>query len=116
MTSEKTFTSKLGTTRAGPRSRIWLEGQRLIDAGFTPGYHYDAIWTERTLTLIVGEAAVRAVPSNVECLEQRKVSGKAAKPIIDIVGARVLATFGERAERVSVAYGAGVITIRAEAA
>lgn len=108
--AEKTFTSKLGTTRAGPRSRIWLEGQRLIAAGFRPGAQYTAVWTERTLLLLLGDGPL---PKRVEVAEVRTVSGKDAKPIIDIVGARVAETFGSRAERVSVSYGVGIITIRA---
>lgn len=112
MTIAQVFTSKLGTTRAGTRSRIWLEGARLKAAGFKAGTRYLAVWTDRTLTLTAGASA----SGTDENREVRKVSGKDenAKPIIDIVGQRVIDTFGARAERVRVSYGDGVITIRAD--
>lgn len=100
----ETFTTKLGTTRSGERSRIWIEGKRVAAAGFTPGHLYFAVWTPATLTLYVAG-------QEKEIGEQRKVSGKGDKPIIDIVGERVNHTFGA-GTHVRVSYGDGVITIR----
>lgn len=101
----ETFTSKLGKTRAGPRSRIWIEGKRVAAAGFTPMMKYWAVWTPATLTLFTS-------PYNEHSYaEERKVSGKGDKPIIDIVGVRVNDTFGA-GTHVRVSYGDGVITIR----
>lgn len=108
----ETFTAKLGTTRRGPRSRIWLEGKRLTAAGFTPGQQYTAIWTDNALLLMVG---VGSLPARVTHAEERKVSGKGDKPIMDIVGERVTSTFGH-GERVKVTYSAGLIRITGEAA
>lgn len=35
-----TFTTVLGTNKKVPKSRIWIEGKRLVDAGFTVGARY----------------------------------------------------------------------------
>lgn len=116
-TANETSAHKLGKTRAGERSRVWLEGDRLKRAGFTAGKHYTAQWLPATLILraVGSESAARDYAEGREdAIEVRKVSGKEGKPIIDIVGARVFETFGARAERVRVSYADGVITIRAE--
>ena len=61
------------------KPRIWIEGNRLLSAGFTRNSYY----TVRrgaghiTLSLVTGEAGER---------ETRKVSGKLDRPIIDISG------------------------------
>jgi hypothetical protein len=104
--SDKTFSSKLGTTRAGPRTRIWLEGNRLLAHGFTHGSHFERAWSDGKLVL------TRVSPALFEQLlrdHRGTVAGSAARPIIDIATERVATTFN--GERVKVAYRAGRITI-----
>lgn len=106
-----TFQTKLGTTRAGERSRIWLEGARLTAAGFKPGMQFLKAWGAGSLVLATCtskqfEAAGRD--------ERGTVSGKDAKPIIDITGAHVRDTFGA-GSHVSVTYAHRTITITTNA-
>ena len=110
MTTPIKFSSKLSTTRAGKRSRIWLQGKRLIAAGFKPGSKYAAIWTAATLQLSLRVEALAKV--NAGEAQVRKVSGKGETPIIDIVGEQVVETFGKHCETVSVTYDDGLVTIR----
>ncbi len=106
----ETTTNKLGKTRAGIRTRIWLEGKRLIAAGFTPGKVYTAAWGKNDLVLSLDRDA-KPLPYT-EHTDERLVSGReTGKPIIDIAGARVFATFGDR-ESVTVTYSDGVIHIQ----
>lgn len=86
-----TFTTKLGkTSKAGERTRIWLEGKRLTAHGFNPGDHFERLWGEGRLTLVhCTEAHFATLPRD----RKGTVSGKADKPIIDVVGARVAETF-----------------------
>jgi hypothetical protein len=98
--------AKLGTTRAGEQTRIWLEGNRLLSAGFKPGSLYLKSWGVGSLVLtICTQAQFDANPRDI----RGKVSGKEGKPIIDIVGQRVRDTFD--GPRVDVAYGHRTITI-----
>jgi hypothetical protein len=107
MNPDKTFTTKLGTTRAGERTRIWIEGNRLIAHGFYCTAQLQRIWSEGKLVLrIIDDVAFAALP----VAERGTVSGKDGKPIIDITGARVSQTFGA-ATHVTVTYRAGRITI-----
>ena len=104
-----TFTTKLGTTRAGPRTRIWIEGQRLLDAGFVPGMCFTKTWNDVTgkLTLACITAAYAAqLPRAVV----GRVSSKGTKPIIDITGAKVAEFFGQ-GETVNVLYRPNTIII-----
>lgn len=97
-------THKVGPSRGVARSRIWLEGDRVLAAGFAPGMMYTREWTADTLTLALGEGEGRAT--------RGKVSGKGEKPILDIVGDKVREVFGAHCERVEVSYEAGRITVR----
>ena len=106
MASDKVFTTKLGTTRAGERSRIWIEGKRLTAHGFTPGVVFVKQWSEGKLALVADLALVDAAPSK-DC---GTVSGKGDKPIIDITGTLVRDTFG-MGSHVTVTYRASRITI-----
>lgn len=97
------FTTKLGKSKGNARSRIWLQGARLIDAGFKPGLAYGATWTSDTLKL---ELSIKDGQ-----IEQRRVTGTTRGPVIDIVGAHVVQVFGIVCDRVDVTFKAGVITI-----
>lgn len=106
-----TFKTKLGTTRAGERSRIWIEGARLVAHGFTAGAFFHRAWADDKLTLrLISEAEYLAAAG----VERGKVSGKAGKPIIDITGELVRDTFGT-GTHVNVKYAPGRITITREA-
>jgi hypothetical protein len=96
--STVTFSAKLGTSRAGDRTRIWLEGKRLETAGWNAGQHFERRWYDDALTLVqVDAAAFEALPRDA----RGTVSGKPGRPVIDLVGARIAETF--KGERVAVA-------------
>ena len=61
-------------------ARIWIEGARLTRAGFNPGDMFE-IWeyAPRDLRLSL-------TPSGADGVKLRKVSGKEARPIIDLAG------------------------------
>jgi len=106
MASDKVFQTKLGTTRAGERTRIWLEGKRLIAHGFNHAECVAREWSDGKLVLrAVGRATWEALPRD----EKTTVAGNAARPIIDIATERVATTFS--GSHVRVAYRAGHITI-----
>ena len=85
-----TFEHKLGKTRAGEGTRIWLEGKRLIDHGFTHGSHVRREWHEGKLRLAVVDAGTFAALPRVE---RTTVAGSPERPIIDIVGVAVREAF-----------------------
>jgi hypothetical protein len=104
------FTTKLGkTSKAGERTRIWIEGARLIKAGFEPGTLYRRNWDADA-----GRLTLRVIDQThfdeLARDEKGTVSGKGAKPIIDIVGSRVRDMFGE-GDTVTVEYHRHVIHI-----
>jgi hypothetical protein len=85
-----TFEHKLGKTRAGEGTRIWLEGNRLTEHGFAHGVHVQRLWDEGRLKLAVVDAATfEALPRN----ERTTVAGSAARPVIDITGVAVREAF-----------------------
>jgi hypothetical protein len=105
------FESKLGPAKGVQRSRIWIEGKRLVDAGFTVGQYFVKEWKGRpdspdklVLVLLADDDVINTAPC--------KVSGKGDKPIIDITGALVYDVFGDYFEKVEVAYYPGRIEIR----
>jgi hypothetical protein len=103
-----TFKTKLGTTRAGERTRIWIEGARLTAHAFSVGKRFSRKWTPATLTLeLISEAEFE----KLSVADRGTVSGKDEKPIIDVTGQKVGATFGA-GTHVAVSYARGVITIR----
>lgn len=92
MSKASTFTHKLGKTRAGEGTRIWLEGKRLIDHGFTYGSTFARDWNDTrdvlTITLCTPEQ-FDALPRDA----RGRVSGSDARPVIDIVGQHVAQMF-----------------------
>jgi hypothetical protein len=105
------FTSKLGTAKGKAKSRIWIEGKRLINAGFTPGKYYIDAPGESWLHLHLLNETDIIEPGQTP----RKVSGKGANPIIDLTGQWVFEMFGKDFERVSVEYRPGLIIIKGAA-
>jgi len=69
---------KVGASKRVPQSRIWIEGRRLISAGFVRGARYDVLWTAAGASLTLSPAG-----------GARKVAGTSDRPIIDITGASV---------------------------
>jgi len=94
-----TFTSKIGTSRQIPASRVWIEGTRLVRAGFVVAARYTLVEVDGTLVLTLAETGAR------------KVSGKGEKPIIDITGDTIRRVFVGR-PTVTVDYTDGRIVIR----
>lgn len=95
MTSSLT---KISTARRVERSRIWLEGQRLLDHGFTHKSGFALDW--RTWGLKIHQTDDG----------DRHVAGTPHRPIIDITGKLVRETFGEN-PYVSVSFREGEILI-----
>lgn len=102
----ETVRHKVGTSRGVERSRIWLEGNRVLAAGFAVGMHFERIWNDAEGVLVLrvtGAKGPRATSGTV--------SGKGERPILDIVGERVREVFGKYSDRVDVRYGVGQIAI-----
>lgn len=96
------FKTVLGTNHKVARSRVWIEGNRLVEAGFKVGARY-----HRTTSGVTGDGiTLRLAPDG-----KYKVSGKGEKPIIDITGEAVRKTF-PTGDTVDVIYSPGVIVIR----
>jgi hypothetical protein len=94
----ETFTSKIGAARQIPGSRVWIEGARLVRAGFVVGARYALSETDGVLVLTL-------TPEG-----KRRVSGKGDKPIIDITGDLIRRVFARRPS-VLVDYSVGTIRI-----
>jgi hypothetical protein len=99
----ETFTTTLGPARRVPRSRIWIEGARLVRAGFAVGDRYYVVTTDDAITLVPGVSSDPVYPT-------RTVSGKGTKPIIDLTGQWIRDQFPQ-SDAVDVVYDAGLITI-----
>lgn len=98
------------------RSRIWLERDRLVRAGFTHGKTFRKTWRENSLVLEVASNASDADTfRKLPRLEFGTVCGSKERPIVDIVGAKVRETFGKHAQ-IAVSFDEGRITIRSERA
>ena len=70
---------KIGVNRG--KRRLWIEGLLLVTAGFKPQDHYNIIYSRNLVKLVKDSAG------------NRKVSGKGAKPIIDIIGSEITKMF-----------------------
>lgn len=112
-TNSNVLISKLGKTRAGERSRIWLEGKRLLAYGFTKGTPF-AITTDAWQSE-PRRWYVRVGPPNPICapIKTGTVAGTAERPIIDTVGALVLQWFGTKGPTVRCEFHKGLIIIEA---
>jgi len=91
---------KVGASKRVPQSRIWVEGRRLIGAGFVHGARYDVVWNVLGATLTLSSAGAR------------KVAGTIDRPIIDITGEKVRALCATLCtDRVIIIYSAQKIEI-----
>ncbi|MGN6556206.1 MAG: hypothetical protein ACTHLW_21050 [Verrucomicrobiota bacterium] len=91
------FKTVLGTNHGKPKSRIWIEGKRLVEAGFTVGTRYNRELFENAIRLGIHPEG------------KFKVSGKGYKPIIDITGSAVTDRF--TGTHVNVRFEPSCITI-----
>lgn len=91
------ITTKLGTNKGAPRSRVWIEGARLTAAGFTVGARYHRTAFENAIRL------------QLHADGPYKVSGKGEHPIIDITGKVVTERF--TGSHVRVTFQASTISI-----
>ncbi len=102
----------IGTNHQKAMSRIWIEGKRLVESGFTVGKKYNRTYNTTTENGQDFRIFLKLHPEG-----KYKVSGKGEKPIIDISGGIVREVFpdtGDDTARqvVEVVYGEGVITIQ----
>ncbi len=92
------MTNQQYTVRANKgRARIWIEGARLSAAGFTHHATYNVTSANSATILTLASDG------------KRKVSGAAARPIIDLCG-KSCAPF-ETGDDVSITYQQGTIVI-----
>jgi hypothetical protein len=94
----KTQLTIIGTNHGKGTSRIWLEGKRLVEAGFEVGTRYDRLQTAKNLP---NETLLEWITLKANPKGKFKVSGKGDKPIIDISGGAVTDTFAEHISRSS---------------
>ena len=87
----QTADRKIGQNRG--RSRLWIEGKLLTEAGFAHGDRWDLV--ANSIGLII-----QRIPSG-----KRKISGKPGRPVIDILAASLGAC--EDAQRVKLTYAPG---------
>ena len=99
----ETFRTVLGTNHKKPKSRIWIEGERLKAAGFTVGTRYNRTVHRKP------DATVNHIVLTLAADGKFKVSGKGEKPIIDITGSTVTELF--TGTHVLVQVEIGIITI-----
>lgn len=97
----ETFRTVLGTNHKKPKSRIWIEGQRLKAAGFTVGVRYHRVREHENS----GGGLFLMLSENGKYV----VSGKGDKPIIDITGSIVTELF--TGTHVNVEFKQGLIEI-----
>ena len=97
--------TKLGAAKKIPRSRIWIEGERLTRAGFTHGTRVSALWLASGSLWLYPDDDLSG-----DAVTHHKVAGTPERPIIDITGARVRDTFPD-VERVTVTFFPGRIEI-----
>ena len=102
--------TKVGPNRGKPNQRVWIEGQNVLNSGFSRGRHYVRhVDTSGTITLeLIATADVGYYKA--QGLRAYKVSGKDSSPIIDIVGKQIEKLYGDL-DSVSVRYYAGSIEI-----
>jgi hypothetical protein len=103
----KTFTHRLGKSRAGDGTRVWLEGKRLSAHGFIHKAPCERKWSEGKLVIrVVTQEAFDALERN----NRTTVAGSVDRPIIDITGEAVAAAFPSGLVTVTWSQGRCVIT------
>lgn len=95
--------ARIGSDKRGT-ARIWLEGRRLLRAGFFPAARYEISLDESTRTITLSLAA------NGERLVSRKMRGDVELPVIDIANGKLLDTF-DGLESVKIRFEDGAVII-----
>ena len=88
------------------RPRVWIEGKRLVLAGFNRGCLFNVVVGDRGLTLT-------KVFRLWDVEGSRKVSGKGERPLIDLVGALLTQANLKSGDHVIINYKANSISIEA---
>lgn len=87
---QTSFAHALGGTRAGAGTRLWLEGKRLSANGFHHRLLVQRTWSANRLVLaIVDSDTWNRLPR----ANRTTIAGTIDRPIIDITGQIVRATF-----------------------
>jgi hypothetical protein len=112
MNSKKVQVAKLFRSKGVDASHIWLEGDRLVEAGFTAGVEYLQTWYKDKLVLTKANASGQFVHEHepVKTI-MRKVVKSGNNPAIRIEGMQVLRTFGKEFGFVQCTFSPGVIEI-----
>lgn len=100
------FRTIIGSNHGKAHSRIWLEGERLTEAGFTVGKFYRRVEANGMIYL---HLVPDGTPGGVDRFY--KVSGKGTKPIIDITGSIVARVFPQPLTHVHATFERGLIRI-----
>ena len=95
--------ARIGSDKRGT-ARIWLEGRRLLRAGFVPAARYQISLDESTRTITLSLAA------NGERLVSRKMRGDVELPVIDIANGKLLDAF-DGLESVKIRFEDGAVVI-----
>lgn len=85
--------------------RLWIEGGKLLRAGFEPGHEYYAFIYDGCIIIANYD---RGEPLQSQL---KTVSGKGNRPIIDLCSAAIGEAFG-LGSAVSVTYQEGLITVQ----
>lgn len=107
--AKDTLITKLGKTRAGERSRIWIEGPRLEAAGFRVGIPFVKTWDKDAGTLTLSTR----VPKDAPRTSTGTVTGKGEKPIIDIIGKTVVEYFSSGTHVKADYYKGRIVIVKA---
>lgn len=109
MNTTQEHVAKLFKSKGIDASNLWLEGERLRQAGFTVGHEYAQVWFKDRLVLTV--ASVIAPQSDAVKTVRRKVqTSDNGVPLIRIEGVQVQRTFNGF-DTVKCAYHEGWIEI-----
>lgn len=87
---QASFSHSLGHTRAGSGTRLWLEGQRLLANGFNHRKLVSRQWSPNKLVLTVIDSDAW---SRLSRANRTTIAGTVDRPIIDITGQIIRATF-----------------------
>jgi hypothetical protein len=101
-----TSTHRLGKTRAGERSRVWLEGKKLESTGFTQGTLFSKEWLKGKLVI---ERITQTTFDKLAPINRGTVSGSIGRPVIDITGEKVQNTF--KGDTVTATFAHRCITV-----
>jgi hypothetical protein len=91
MNTTKEHISKLFVSKGMENSNLWIEGARLLEAGFNVGREYSQVWYKDRIVLTT--ASVIADETAVKLLRRRVQVTDKNEPLIRIEGVQVQRTF-----------------------